>query len=189
APAGPVARAQIPSATRPNELRQERESRFEQRPGRPRDEGASRRNAAPEPRRKEQSTAARDVLRMPERRREVKSQQPAQPGASAPKQPRAAHPRLPNQAAVHERSSNPRIVPQAQQGQTRLFMNVGAEMGVSESDIIDAIQGATGLPREALGKVDVRERHLFVNVATDQVPGIVAKLNRSQIKGRNMKVK
>jgi hypothetical protein len=68
-------------------------------------------------------------------------------------------------------------------------MNVGAEMGVSEADVIEAIQGATGLPRETIGKVDVRERHLFVNVASEQARSIVAKLNRSQIKGRNAKVK
>jgi RNA-binding protein YlmH len=68
-------------------------------------------------------------------------------------------------------------------------MNVGAEMGVSEGDIIQAIQGATGLPREAIGKVDVRERHLFVNVASEQAQSIVAKLSRSQIKGHNAKVK
>jgi ATP-dependent RNA helicase DeaD len=189
APAGKAARAQPPSAARSNELRPERGNVFEQRPVRPRDEGASRRHAVPEPRRKERTTAARDVFPMPEGRREVKFQERAQPKAGAPKQPRAAHPRLANQAAVHERPNIPRSIPRAHQGQTRLFMNLGAEMGVSEGDIIEAIQGATGLPREAIGKVDVRERHLFVHVATDQVPGIVAKLNRSQIKGRNAKVK
>jgi hypothetical protein len=45
------------------------------------------------------------------------------------------------------------------------------------------------LPREAIGKVDVRERHLFVNVASEEARSIVSKLNRSQLKGRNTKVK
>jgi hypothetical protein len=57
-------------------------------------------------------------------------------------------------------------------------MNVGAEMGISESDVIEAILGATGLPRETIGKVDVRERHAFINVASERAQGIVAKLNR-----------
>jgi ATP-independent RNA helicase DbpA len=68
-------------------------------------------------------------------------------------------------------------------------MNVGAEMGISESDVVEAILGATGLPRETIGKVDVRERHAFINVASERAQGIVAKLNRSQIKGRKAKVK
>ena len=68
-------------------------------------------------------------------------------------------------------------------------MNLGEEMGVSEGDVIEAILGATGLPRETIGKVDVRERHLFFNVASEHARGIVAKLNRSQIKGRKAKVK
>jgi RNA-binding protein YlmH len=68
-------------------------------------------------------------------------------------------------------------------------MNVGVEMGISETDVVESILGATGLPRETIGKVDVRERHLFVNVASEQAQGIVAKLNRTQIKGRKAKVK
>jgi len=68
-------------------------------------------------------------------------------------------------------------------------MNVGAEMGVSEADVVDAILGETGLPRQIIGEVDVRERHLFIKVASEHAHGIVAKLNRSQIKGRKTKVK
>ena len=68
-------------------------------------------------------------------------------------------------------------------------MNAGAEMGVSEADVVGAILGETGLPRETVGQVDVRERHLFVNVASEHAHGIVAKLNRAQIKGRKTKVK
>ena len=74
-------------------------------------------------------------------------------------------------------------------GQTRLFINVGEENGVSEADVCPAIMGATGLPRETIGAMDIRERHLFVQVKSDNASGIVAKLNRSQIKGRSVKVK
>jgi ATP-dependent RNA helicase DeaD len=68
-------------------------------------------------------------------------------------------------------------------------MNVGMEMGVSEGDVVEAILGQTGLPRKVIGAVDVRERHLFVDVPAEQANSIIAKLNRSQIKGRNTKVK
>lgn len=73
--------------------------------------------------------------------------------------------------------------------QTRLWMNVGQEMGVSPIDIVNAISGETGLPGKVVGTVDVRERHLFVDVESEHAHGIIAKLNRAQIKGRPLKVK
>jgi len=72
---------------------------------------------------------------------------------------------------------------------TRLYMNIGAEMGIEARDIVQTIMGETGLSPEVVGTVDVRERHLFADVAAEHAAGIVAKLNRSQIKGRKLKVK
>lgn len=74
-------------------------------------------------------------------------------------------------------------------GQTRLFMNLGTEMGISKQDIVGAVSGLTGLPENIVGAVDLRERHLFFDVAADQANGIISKLNRAQIKGRKVKVK
>ena len=73
--------------------------------------------------------------------------------------------------------------------QTRLYMNVGAEMGVAPSDVVGAILGETGLPAKTVGTVDIRERHLFVDVTADSANGIIAKLNRTRIKGHKLKVK
>jgi ATP-dependent RNA helicase DeaD len=75
------------------------------------------------------------------------------------------------------------------EGQTRLYVNAGVEMGVSETDIVGTIMGETGLPRNAVGAVDLRERHLFVDVASEHANSIIAKLNRAQLKGRRAKVK
>lgn len=49
--------------------------------------------------------------------------------------------------------------------------------------------GETGLPGKVVGTVDVRERHLFVNVDSDQVNGIIAKPNRAEIKRHKVKIK
>ena len=38
------------------------------------------------------------------------------------------------------------------------------------------IQGETGLPAEIIGRVDIRERHTFVEVASEHAAGVVAKL-------------
>jgi ATP-dependent RNA helicase DeaD len=73
--------------------------------------------------------------------------------------------------------------------QTRLFMNVGEAMGIVPSDVVATIMGHTGLPASVVGTVDVRERHLFVDVASDHARAIISKLNRSQMKGQNLKVK
>jgi ATP-dependent RNA helicase DeaD len=73
--------------------------------------------------------------------------------------------------------------------QTRLFMSIGEEMGVAPIDIVNAIAGHTGLPGKVVGTVDIRERHLFVDVDTAHAKGIIAKLNRAEIKGRRVKVK
>ena len=75
------------------------------------------------------------------------------------------------------------------EGQTRLYVNTGAEMGVSEPDIVGTIMGETGVPRKGVGAVDIRERHLFVDVASEHANSIISKLNRAQIKGRSAKVK
>jgi ATP-dependent RNA helicase DeaD len=108
--------------------------------------------------------------------------------AAVIKPSRAERVRHENQAAVHERSRDSKRRP-TPEGQTRLFINVGADMGIVETDVVGAILGATGLPRHIIGEVDIRDRHLFVKVASEHAPGIIAKLNRAQIKGRKAKVK
>jgi ATP-dependent RNA helicase DeaD len=73
--------------------------------------------------------------------------------------------------------------------QTRLWMNVGSEAGVLPIDIVNTIAGETGLPGNVVGTVDIRERHLFADVAAEHANAIIAKLNRTQIKGRKLKAK
>ena len=73
--------------------------------------------------------------------------------------------------------------------QTRLWMNLGEAMDVKPIDIVNAVAGETGLPGKVVGTVDVRERHLFVDVAAEHAKGIIAKLNRAEIKGHKVKVK
>ena len=74
-------------------------------------------------------------------------------------------------------------------GQTRLWMNLGDAQGIKPIDIVNAVAGETGLPGKVVGTVDVREKHLFVDVASEHANGIIAKLNRTEIKGHRVKVK
>ena len=73
--------------------------------------------------------------------------------------------------------------------QTRLWISVGSEQGVTPIDFVNSVAGETGLPGKVVGTVDVRERHSFVDVSSEHVNGILAKLNRAEIKGHKVKVK
>ena len=68
-------------------------------------------------------------------------------------------------------------------------MNIGEEMGITAGDVVGAILGETGLPALVVGTVDIRERHLFVDVAAEHANSIIAKLNRTKIKNQKLKVK
>jgi ATP-dependent RNA helicase DeaD len=74
-------------------------------------------------------------------------------------------------------------------GQTRLYMNVGSELGITASDVAATLMGETGLAQNVIGTVDIRERHTFLDVAADYAQAIISKLNRAQIKNRKLKVK
>jgi ATP-dependent RNA helicase DeaD len=72
---------------------------------------------------------------------------------------------------------------------TRLYLNLGLEHGLAAGDVVGAILGETGLPAKTVGVIDLRERHTFVDVASESAHAILAKLNRAQIKGRKVKMK
>jgi ATP-dependent RNA helicase DeaD len=72
---------------------------------------------------------------------------------------------------------------------TRLWMSVGESQGITPIDVVNSVAGETGLPGKVVGTVDVREKHLFVDVDSEHANGIIAKLNRAEIKGHKVKVK
>jgi ATP-dependent RNA helicase DeaD len=92
----------------------------------------------------------------------------------------------PKPAPVPPRPKASRATPA---GQTRLWLNLGHAQDIKPIDIVNAVAGETGLPGKVVGTVDVREKHLFVDVADEHVNGILAKLNRAQIKGHPVKAK
>ncbi len=73
--------------------------------------------------------------------------------------------------------------------QTRLWINVGDAQGIKPIDIVNVVAGETGLPGKVVGTVDVRERHVFVDVSTEHANSIISKLKRAEIKGQKIKVK
>jgi len=111
----------------------------------------------------------------------------AQTPAPAGHPPAAA--KLPSEPVEPKPAFKPKSPRKTQPFQTRLWMNVGEEMGIVPIDIVNTIAGETGLPGNVVGTVDIRPRHLFADVAAEHANAIIAKLNRTQIKGHKLKVK
>jgi len=84
----------------------------------------------------------------------------------------------------------PPRVPRADIGETtRLWLGLGEEHGLVPGGVVGCILGETGLPSSAVGKVDIRERHTFVEVSAEHAAAILSKLKRAQITGRPVKAK
>ena len=98
--------------------------------------------------------------------------------------PRKEHARRPAPAKQTEKPSR-----RTPGDKTRLYMSIGREMGIAPRDVVAAVMGETGLPPEVVGTIDVRDRHLFADVASEHAHAIVARLNRTRIKDQRVKVK
>ena len=76
--------------------------------------------------------------------------------------------------------------PDAPRAMTRLFVNVGGVDEVRPGDLVGAITNEAGVARAEVGRVDVREKHSTVEVATPVANAVVAKLTGVMIRGRRV---
>lgn len=111
--------------------------------------------------------------------------------APVPKKPSTS--REPRAEAPEHREVSPRgkvkKSPHAPAAHTRIWINAGEAMGVRPIDVVNAVAARTGLPGKVVGTIDVRDRHLFADVASQYADSIVEKLNRSELNGHRIKVK
>ena len=68
-------------------------------------------------------------------------------------------------------------------------MNIGEKMGITAEELAAAILDSTGLPKSVLGGIEIRDRHLFVQVASEHAELVISKLNRTRVHGNRVKVK
>jgi ATP-dependent RNA helicase DeaD len=123
--------------------------------------------------------------RPPEPPRPKAITQPVAPAAEPPEKVASEEPvKKPAAAPARERAKRGAV-----EGQTKLYVSAGSEQGVTGPDLIRTIQGETGLSADAIGEVDIRERHAFIDVSSAEANRIVAKLNRANIGGKRVKVK
>ncbi len=69
---------------------------------------------------------------------------------------------------------------------TRLYLNTGVRDGVSARDIVGAVLGETGLARDRLGRIDVRESHSTLEVAAPDAERVVRRLTGVEVRGRRI---
>jgi ATP-dependent RNA helicase DeaD len=68
-------------------------------------------------------------------------------------------------------------------GMKTIFLNVGRKQLVTPADIVGKIAGVTRLPANAVGALDIHQRHTLVDVAAAEAEFIVKKLAGIMLKG------
>jgi ATP-dependent RNA helicase DeaD len=74
-------------------------------------------------------------------------------------------------------------------GMTRLFINIGAMDNARPGDLVGAITNEANITSAKVGKIDIRENHSLVEIASDVADGVVSKLTGSSIRGRRVVVR
>ncbi|MBM3845886.1 MAG: DEAD/DEAH box helicase [Verrucomicrobia bacterium] len=197
-PAQPLARPQdFGNESRPGrpggDRYQDRRERYEREPRSPRADGFHGKDFAGGERRENRDRRRTSPHQAPPAPLVEHKPQPAR--SSAPKP--AAPPAKP--AEVVKPAGEPAPAPQISKqpkpsrrtagGQTRLWMNMGALDGMTSTELLQSISGGTGLPAKVVGSIDIRDRHLFVDVNTENANSILSTLSRAEIMGRKVKIK
>ncbi len=72
-------------------------------------------------------------------------------------------------------------------GMTTLFFNVGRKHVVTPADIVGKVAGVTRLPANVVGAIDIHQRHVLVDVASDQAELILSKMKGIRVRGEVLK--
>jgi len=92
----------------------------------------------------------------------------------------------PNEAEAVD-SKSPAAAPTV--GITRLWISTGEEQGATADALREFILGTTGEPAASIGRIDIRERHTFVEVPGDRAASFVSRLKRAEFGGKRIKAK
>lgn len=94
----------------------------------------------------------------------------------------------PGGAAVGKRPGAGAPPPPTATTWTHLFVTVGSRDDVSPGDIVGAMTGEAGISGDQVGKIDIRESHTTVEVATPVADQVITALNGRTLKGRSLRV-
>ncbi len=79
--------------------------------------------------------------------------------------------------------------PAARAPWTRLYVNVGKTDNAGAGDILGALAGEADVPREKIGRIELRDNHSLVDVSTDVVSQVVERASGAMIRGRRLVVR
>ncbi len=71
----------------------------------------------------------------------------------------------------------------------RLFVNLGEKDGIRAQEIITAITTEAGIPGSQIGKVEVRETHSLVEVASSVAELVAGKISGAVVRGRKVQAR
>ena len=91
--------------------------------------------------------------------------------------------------AERARAMSTTIVANVAPAMTKLFINVGEMDEVRPGDLVGAITNEGGISRAEIGRVEVREKHSTVEVATHVANTVVERITGVAIRGRRALVK
>jgi ATP-dependent RNA helicase DeaD len=99
------------------------------------------------------------------------------------------HPASPHAAPHHPAAERPSVSrltsSRSPSGSfTRVYLGVGERDGVGRGDLVGAITGEAGIVGTQIGKIDLRETHAIVEVASDVAPLVIERLAGASIRGR-----
>lgn len=75
-----------------------------------------------------------------------------------------------------------------EQGMARLFVTVGRKDNVQPPDILEAISSEAKIPKDVIGKIDIKDRFTFVEVPIEDAERVIGALHQSVVSGRKVKV-
>ena len=71
-------------------------------------------------------------------------------------------------------------------GWTRIFVGAGTRDRVGPGDLVGAITGEAGVTRESIGKIDLRENHSLVEIASADAERVAGALTGTMLRGRRL---
>ena len=71
-------------------------------------------------------------------------------------------------------------------GWTRIFVGAGSRDRVGPGDLVGAITGEAGVTRESIGKIDLRENHALVEIASADAERVAGALTGTMLRGRRL---
>ncbi|MDX2136241.1 MAG: DEAD/DEAH box helicase [Saprospiraceae bacterium] len=89
-----------------------------------------------------------------------------------------------------ERGERRKVSPAAHAdgSQVRLFVNIGSMDGVSKSEFLQLLQEGAGVPRQAVGQIDLRKTHTHFDVDAAYLNAIKRELPAFNLNGRRLRV-